>query len=205
MNPKELHSMSKKPKDKNTEKNKYSIIEITNPEANDTEPPVTSGFGNELKLSIQFYMILLACIVLPIGTGYFFATQFGYQTVGMIGLAGAHGHVRTIFFYVFIAIGVVVAVAIVSVVLLAAGRLLKIEIHVHDYGVEGIGVKHPFFMFSTGMLHFRFVYSKIISVAEKPGLWSRSHIVIKTEGYEISICPPNVQELVAAINSKLQK
>jgi len=180
-------------------------IEVPNHETKDTEPPITSGFGNEIRLSIQFYMILLACIVLPIGTGYFFATQFGYQSVGMIGLAGAHGYVRTVFFYLYIAIGVVAAVTIVSVVLLAAGRLLKTEIHVHDYGVEGIGVKHPFFVFSSGMLHFRFVYSKIISVTAESGLWSQSHIVIKTEGYAISICPPHAQEIAAAINEKLQK
>jgi len=168
----------------------------------DLGPLITSGSGSELKWSLQFYMILLALIVLPIGTGYFLANQFGYRPMGVVGLLGTHGHARTVFFYIYIGAGVVLAAILLSIVLHTAGRLYKTEIHVYKNGIEGVGTGLGFAVFTGGMMHFCIEHSHLESVSAEAGIWVAKYIVVRSDGHVISVCLPNADEIVETINTR---
>ncbi|MCL2572336.1 MAG: hypothetical protein FWE11_08020 [Defluviitaleaceae bacterium] len=161
---------------------------------------VASGSGRHLVKSVNFYMILLALMVVPIGLGYFLASRFGYRPVGVAGLLGFQGFGRTFWFYVFIAIGVVVAVALVGAALLVVLRMAKTEINVYNEGIAGTGVPPGIGINTSDLRPFSLMYSQIKSVEAKQGALL---VGILGAEFDINIYPENPQEIKEAINSRL--
>jgi len=167
------------------------------------DPIVVSGQGSDSKWSVQFFMILLAAIILPIGTGYFLATQFSYRPVGLDSAWGAHGFARTVYFYIYTGIGVVLATGFVCFLLLAAERINKTRINVYDSHIEGVGVI-PFSNFYAARLQtFDLKYNQISAVIDEPAVWVRRRIAINADGQVLHVYLPNAPDIASEINSRL--
>jgi len=162
---------------------------------------LASGRGADNRLSPQFYMILLVAVVLPLGLGYFLATQFGYQQVGLIGPMGGYGFVRTVFFFVYIVIGVVLAVAVVCAILLDAGQLRKTEIFVYKDKIEGVGVEPKFAFFAGGLKPFSLPLEGA-ALREDAAVWMSHRVTVVTDAGTLHVYLPNTAEVIAAAQAR---
>ena len=169
---------------------------------NDIGALIISGLGKDTRWPVQFYLILLASAILPIGTGYFLATQFGYRLIVVFDVLGSGTLVRTVFYYIYICAGVVLAVAVVFVQILTREQLAKTRIFVYENGIEGVGLGTglgPRILSGAALQPFRLPYSQITLVsvwqrAATPGIW------VDAGGQAFSVYPPNTTEILAAIN-----
>ena len=163
---------------------------------------ITSGHGKDAKLTAQFFLLLLATAVLPIGIGYFLATQFGTRLVFVSYGLGLNILVRSVFYYIYICAGVVFAVVLAFVQLLAREKRIKTEILIYENGIAGVGLKAgmgPRVLSNTALQPFCLPYSQISQAsiwqsATTPGVW------IDAQGSAFCIYPPNVAEILEVIN-----
>ena len=160
---------------------------------------VTSGLGKDTRRSAQFYLILLALAVVPIGAGYFFATQFGHRIVIVSDVLGISIPVRTIFYYVYICSGVVLAVALVFIQLLAREQVAKTAIFVYENGIEGVGIGPRIFR-GDALQPFLLLYDQVSSVSLRQNA-ATVGILINAHDEAFSVYPPNTPEILEAINS----
>ena len=158
---------------------------------------ITSGLGKDSRRPIQFYLVLLALAIVPIGAGYFLAVQFGYRTVEGVGLLAFHSHVRTNFYYIFIAGGIVLAAVSANIAILIARKFAQTEVHVHETGIKGMGFCGPERIMT--LKPFSLSHSQIITANADMVAWAGKCVVIAAEGKVYIAYPPNPEEIVAAI------
>jgi len=166
-------------------------------------PLIVSGQGKESKRPAQFYMILLALAVVPIGTGYFLASQFGYQRAGFDGLLGVQGFIRTNFYYVFISVGVFLAVVLVFLSFVAAKQLSRTAIYVHEKGIAGMMIGRKIALFFAGLDLYVFDYSQVEKVYDEHTPGGNRRVVIRFDGQTLYVYPANAGEIVEAITGRL--
>ena len=164
--------------------------------------PIASGQGKDARWTPQFYLILLALAVLPIGAGYFFATQFGYRFILTSDVLGLSIPVRTVFYHVYICTGVVLAVVLVFVQLLYRGQLARTEIYVYENGIEGVGLRAGLglrVLSGSALQPFCLLYGQVSQIsagqsAAAPG------ILISAQDMNLGVYPPNVAEVLEAMS-----
>ena len=163
---------------------------------------ITSGHGKDTRRTAQFYLILLALAIVPIGAGYFLAIQFGYQLVAASDVLWFSIPNRTVFYYIYICAGVVLAVALVFAQMLIREQIGKTEIFVYENGIEGIGLKAGkvlSVLSGAALQPFRLMRDQIslVSAGQRAAALG---VMIDAYDEVFGVYPPNIAEILSAVN-----
>jgi len=164
-----------------------------------------SGRGKDTRGGVGYWLIILIIAAAIIVLGVFLANRFGYRTLGGT-IGGAFGNtfgvnvprVRTGLYNLFIWGSIVLAGGFIVYMIYYSIRYAKTEIFIYENGVEGTGITKD--GENESLTAFNLNYDKIdsIDIVEK---WAVS---VNAHGRAYLTYVPNANEIVGAVNSRLQ-